>query len=288
MACPYTHLFVVCTNTVYVILFLVLVAVAFTVHFLKIPNALALYKGSVITDINDVILATGLGDADYYGDRDLVLFLSSFLLVIFIAGLVLLVVAFTGCYAGCCKYSAISKLYAVVLILMLVVEFMLVIAVYGFPNSLVMGSIKSTMTSFLTSRYEGLVGNSTETFGWNFIMSKYQCCGVYGYNDFKGTNHWKSNVVAKGNLYTLKIPIVCCDQLPTSGNLTCAEATTGINANKGCFEELWNVSLGSPPVAILALGVGLILQLSLIFAAFNLSDKDKKGRVEPHLDKWNK
>lgn len=35
-----------------------------------------------------------------------------------------------------------------------------------------MGSIKKTLTSAVVSKYEGLVGNNTETFGWNFIMTK--------------------------------------------------------------------------------------------------------------------
>lgn len=34
------------------------------------------------------------------------------------------------------------------------------------------GSIKSTMTTVVMSKYQGLVGNNTETFGWNFIMAK--------------------------------------------------------------------------------------------------------------------
>ncbi|XP_056011817.1 CD63 antigen-like [Ostrea edulis] len=284
MASTCTRVFVVFTNSVYVALLLLLVAAALTVDFLKIPDVLTVYKGSVITEINDVITATGLGEAGYYGDRDLMMFLSNFLLVIFFAGSLLLAVALTGCCGGCCRISAISKLYAVVLILLLIVEVMFVIVVYAFPDSLMMGSIKSSMTSMIMSRYQGLIGNSTETFGWNFIMTKYDCCGVYGYSDFKEATNWNSQLVVGGTTYTLKIPTLCCDQLPTSGDLTCATVTSGTNANKGCFEALWKVSGGSLPIAILALGVGLFLQILLIIASCELSDKDRKGRVEPFND----
>jgi hypothetical protein len=89
---------------------LILVGTALTVDFFKIPDVLTVYKGSVITDINNVITATGLGEAHYYGDRDFMVFLSNFLLVIFFAGSLVLAVALTGCFGGCCRISAISKL----------------------------------------------------------------------------------------------------------------------------------------------------------------------------------
>lgn len=111
---PYRKCFTVRVITVYDFfwqaLLLLLVAAALTVDFLKIPDVLTVYKGSVITEINDVITATGLGEAGYYGDRDLMMFLSNFLLVIFFAGSLLLAVALTGCCGGCCRISAISKL----------------------------------------------------------------------------------------------------------------------------------------------------------------------------------
>ena len=64
------------------------------------------------------------------------------------------------------------------------------------------------------------------------VFFQYQCCGVYGYSDFKEASAWRSDVVAGGTSYSLSVPIVCCDQLPTSTDLSCAGATTGINANK--------------------------------------------------------
>lgn len=67
-----------------------------------------------------------------------------------------------------------------------------------------------------------------------FICTRfqYQCCGVYGYSDFTATKSWKSSLVTGGTTYNLKIPIVCCDELPSSTDLTCTGTTTGINANK--------------------------------------------------------
>lgn len=288
MAIPYARVFVVFVNSIYATLLLILVGVCLTVSFLKIPDPLTVYKGSVITDINNAITATGLGPEGYYGDGDLMLFLYSFLLVVFVAGLLVLVVALTGCCGGCCRNSAMTKLYAAILITFLIVEFILVIVVYGFSDSLMMGSVKKTLTSVVISKYQGLVGNNTETFGWNFIMIKYQCCGVYGYSDFTATESWKSSLVTGGTTYDLKIPIVCCDELPSSTDLTCTGTTSGTNANKGCFEELWKVSAGNLPMTILALGLGLFLQVLLIIAACDLSTKDKKGRVEPVPEKWTK
>lgn len=284
MAIPYARVFVVFVNSVYATLLLILVGVSLTVSFLKISDPLTVYKGSVITDINNAITATGLGPEDYYGDGDLMLFLSGFLLVVFVAGLLVLVVALAGCCGGCCRNSAITKLYAAILITFLIVEFILVIVIYGFSDSMMMSSIKKTLTSVVVSEYQGLVGNNTETFGWNFIMTKYQCCGVYGYSDFTATEVWKSSLVAGGTTYNLKIPIVCCDELPSSTDLNCTGTKTGTNANKGCFEELWKVSAGNLPIAVLALGLGLFLQVLLIVAACDLSAKDKKGKVEPVVE----
>jgi hypothetical protein len=61
---------------------------------------------------------------------------------------------------------------------------------------------------------------------------QYECCGVYGYSDFQEAKNWNSELVVGGITYSLKTPTLCCDQLPTSGNLTCATVTTGSNANK--------------------------------------------------------
>nr|XP_022326297.1 tetraspanin-9-like [Crassostrea virginica] len=283
MALPYARVFVVFVNSIYVFLLLGLVGVALSVYIMKITSPLTLYKGSVISDINRAITATGLGPEGYYDDSDLVTFVSGFLLVVAVAGLFVLVVALAGCCGGCCRNSGISKLYVVALILMLVVELIMIIVIYGFNNTLMWGSIKSTMTTVVMSKYQGLVGNNTETFGWNFIMAKYQCCGVYGYSDFKEASAWRSDVVAGGTSYSLSVPIVCCDQLPTSTDLSCAGATTGINANKGCFDELWKLSVGSLPMALLGLGVGVCLQIMLIIASCDLSSKDKK-RIHSHSE----
>lgn len=92
------------------------------------------------------------------------------------------------------------------------------------------------------------------------VFFQYQCCGVYGYSDFKEASAWRSDVVAGGTSYSLSVPIVCCDQLPTSTDLSCAGATTGINANK-----VGNPSTDQPKVPRHYSSVYLVILLTVIY-----------------------
>ncbi|KAK3107113.1 hypothetical protein FSP39_007409 [Pinctada imbricata] len=82
-------------------------------------------------------------------------------------------------------------------------------------------NFKTTLT-----RYEGLTGKNIESFGWNFVMRRYTCCGLDGEDDFKKADSWSSTVLAGGVNYTLQRPIACCETLPKTTNLNCATAQT--------------------------------------------------------------
>ncbi|XP_062614982.1 tetraspanin-18-like [Saccostrea cucullata] len=235
-------------------------------------------SSSVMKELKDTLVATGLGTENQYSGLSLSGAFYDIGLMLTVSCGVILIVAMFGCCGGCCKAKCSLITYIVLTSFLLVVELLMVIIVYS-DEKLVIDSIKEIVLLTLND-YTGLTGENVQTLGWNFVMIKYKCCGLIDYKDFKRSN-WTNKVSTSTSEYTLATPIVCCDPLPKSDNLTCATQTSaGNTAITGCFDIVWDTSFGSQDFVAFAYCIGFAIQFVLVvLAVVVFMEAKKKNRV---------
>ncbi|XP_061164942.1 tetraspanin-1-like [Saccostrea echinata] len=235
-------------------------------------------SNSVMKLLKDTLVATGLGSENQYSGLSLSSAFYDIGLMLAVSCGVIMIVAMFGCCGGCCKAKCSLITYIFLTSFLLAVELILVIIVYT-DEKLVTDSIKGIVLMTLKD-YTGLAGKNVQTLGWNFVMVKYKCCGLINYKDFERSN-WTRIVSTSTSAYTLKTPIVCCDPLPKSDNLTCATQTsTGNTAITGCFDIVWDTSFGSEDFIAIAYCIGFAIQFVLIIlAVLVFMEAKKKNRV---------
>ncbi|XP_048777539.2 tetraspanin-18-like [Ostrea edulis] len=237
---------------------------------------------TVMQQLKDTLTTTGLGTEDQYSGLALSTAFYDIGLMLAVSCAVIMVVSLFGCCGGCCKAKCSLITYIALTSFFLIVELIVVIIVYA-DEKLVIESIKEMFLLTLVD-YKGLKGKNIQSLGWNFVMVKYKCCGLTDYEDFKRSN-W-TRTVTTASTYTLKTPIVCCDPLPSSSDLTCATQTpSGNTAMTGCFDAVWDTSFGSANFIAFAYCVGFGIQFILItLAIIVFTEAKKKNRVVPERE----
>ncbi|XP_022325897.2 uncharacterized protein LOC111125931 [Crassostrea virginica] len=238
-------------------------------------------------ELEDTLSATGLGSGDTYSGLSLAAAFQDVWLMMAGTCCVVMIIAWFGCCGGCCKLKCSLVTYISISSFFLILELMLVSIVYG-DKDLVVKSIKELVLLSLAD-YKGLAGKNIQSLGWNFVMVKYKCCGLNDYTDFKKSN-WTRTVTTTLSTYTLKTPIVCCDPLPTSANLTCAVKTSVSNtAMTGCFDTVWDASLENENFIAFGYCVGFGIQFVLIaMAIIVFMEAKKKNRVAAEREERKK
>ncbi|KAH3700277.1 CD63 antigen-like [Dreissena polymorpha] len=169
-----------------------------------------------------------------------------------IVGFVLLAFSFAGCCGACYNIKSLALMYAVVLGILLLIQVILIIFVFGGPDVLKKGLSKGLKASM--NQYSGLKGTDTTTIVWNFAMRQFKCCGADGYADFADKGTWKTNdmTLSSGTVNVLT-PVACCKELPAglSDTKKCAGDSTDVaydnideikdasNYDKGCVDAIW-------------------------------------------------
>lgn len=82
---------------------LALIGVAVALNYFRKVEILDFYQVNTVSDLNDAINATGLGEENYFSNADLITILSSVLLILMVCGGIIMVIIFVGCCGSCCK-----------------------------------------------------------------------------------------------------------------------------------------------------------------------------------------
>ncbi|VDM35003.1 unnamed protein product [Hydatigera taeniaeformis] len=103
-----------------------------------------------------------------------------------VIGLALAALCLLGCIASCCGFELLLKIYAAILIVLLVVQIILVAVVFSDPNRVGKWVIES-MSELLRSYDDtGSTTQNMPTTVWNLVMSvrtEPHCCAMDGYED---------------------------------------------------------------------------------------------------------
>ncbi|KAK3107519.1 hypothetical protein FSP39_016455 [Pinctada imbricata] len=217
---------------------------------------------SKTTNIDDALEDTGLDDDGEWNKTNLPKAFTTLAMAFIVIGALVVTMTMIGCCGGCSKSKCCLSLNATILSFLLVFEVIAVLLMYS-DESLLKTPMKKYVRKSI-EKYNGFPGDTIQSFGWNYGMVQFNCCGVINYEDFEAADEWERSVTLDSVTYRLEVPITCCNPLPNSPNLTCATTTEGNNAKKGCFDTLWNKSLGNPLVAAVSYSVGFTLQILLI------------------------
>ncbi|KAK3587690.1 hypothetical protein CHS0354_042475 [Potamilus streckersoni] len=188
-----------------------------------------------------------------------------------VGGIVLSAFTLFGCCGGCYKNKCMLFLYGVIIVVLLVAEIIVIGLLYGKKDI-----IKQPLKDGLKD-YRGANGTDLLSLGWNIVMLQFQCCGVDNYTDFSAGKYWKTTTY-NGTLLTFSTPPLCCKEpaknLPTCALSTFNEAVS--NAYIGCFNKIWDISLGNITMAVgilVACGVFQILLIAFAYIIYKSSDK---------------
>jgi energy-coupling factor transporter transmembrane protein EcfT len=186
-------------------------------------------------------------------------FLSSYGLVVFLIGLFLFILAFCGVCGVCCKSKILLGTYAALLLLIFLALLIFTI-VFGTRASWFELQLKDKYREFIVKDYvmdNEKPPNHGSSLVINNMQKKHHCCGSYNFTDFEENKSFKAQ--------NYKIPASCCRNEEDRG---CWVSPNNQNSykNTGCFMYLWS-EVDTYYKYILYALVGLLL-LTFIFAAF--------------------
>nr|CDS22347.1 tetraspanin [Echinococcus granulosus] len=168
-------------------------------------------------------------------------------IVLIVVGLALAALCLIGCIASCCGCGILLKIYAVILIILLVVQIIAVAVIFSDPNR-TSGWLVSSLETLLESYGEQDAKGSMSKAVWNLLMGLEEpfCCGMNGYKDFP-------------NLAT-NLPPQCCGT--ASGNCDSKAAATA--KVKGCEKKIVQFTTDNMKI-LMYVSIGAILfQAALI------------------------
>ncbi|XP_034940696.1 CD9 antigen-like [Chelonus insularis] len=122
-------------------------------------------------------------------------------------GIVVLIVGFLGCCAPLHGSQCILAVYIAMLVGLIIPE-LVTAAVGGFLSYRALSGLENRLLERLGDHYgHDLTSDLPFTHSLDFAQYKFNCCGIYGDNDYNGTAWWRD-----GKLSGLRrnVPLTCC------------------------------------------------------------------------------
>ncbi|XP_033758753.1 tetraspanin-8-like [Pecten maximus] len=173
---------------------------------------------------------------------------------IFIAvGFIIFAIGFFGCCGACCQWRWMLVIYAIVVILLMIVQ-IAGIALFASFKGEINSSFSKEATKLLTDKYDRASADEDKkkiTEGFNQLFKTFQCCGIHNYTDISSS--------------TTNLPPECC---PTT--VTTSTVCPTNDANDGCFTKLDDL-FSKYQTIFIAVGVCIIVfQLLCVIFSFCL------------------
>lgn len=238
------------------------------------------YIDGVKKNIEQSSASSGLGTIDL-SSFDLSDILLGLALGFIFFGLFLIIISVFGCCGGCCKIKTLLLAYVITCIVLLVAQIVVIGILYGSPDTF-HDPAKKKLKEQIQSDFIGLNGTNVVSIGWNIVMQEVGCCGPESFNDFTGASQWITNY-ASGTIVT---PLACCKTLPSSSDFSCATTPTPSNNyfTTGCYDKIWDDTLGNSAIMIGSLvGIAVFQLILIIFGIVILCSMKKKNKTK-HMD----
>ncbi|XP_015181807.1 PREDICTED: CD9 antigen [Polistes dominula] len=194
------------------------------------------------------------------------------LYILLVAGLVMLVVAFLGCWGAFRESQCMLVGFFSCLLVVIVAQ--IAAGVWLYTNSDRLEElVKLSVINTVKNEY-GFVEFRTQTV--DAFQSGLGCCGATGPDDWAGSKYANkydlSLTVSSKSDNAYKVPKSCCmdrDSLicETARNFKLGDIVSPAIYNEGCIDKLVNALKSQSCIAIgIAIGVGILELLGLIFA----------------------
>ncbi|KAL3886999.1 hypothetical protein ACJMK2_026955 [Sinanodonta woodiana] len=201
-------------------------------------------------------------------------------IVFIVIGVLFILLGMMGIIGAFVRLKSLLITYAVVLLVLVVLELTCVVLVTSLRGKLE-GWIKDGLKDSIRNNYSGITGNDTDTLRWNFIMHSFQCCGVDRYTDFRALRplRWSTDVEVDSIVTGKQIPYACCkvkndNECVLNPNIKTAFIETG------CYQVMRNWVTKNTGVMIVVGDIILVTEIVLLVLAFiiccTLRNKDKE------------
>ncbi|ESO96338.1 hypothetical protein LOTGIDRAFT_174860 [Lottia gigantea] len=214
-------------------------------------------------------------DVTFTADR-LLSIIQLFAYILIGLGAFFFIMALLGIIGACCKVKCVLIVYIILMVLLIVAQIALMVIIFS-ERQVIEPSMKQPMLD-MTMKYTGSTGENGETITLNFLMISLSCCGVNNYEDFNSSIESGSWVNKD-----LKTPLVCC-VTPNKSDDSCAKHPDYKNAElnnaeKGCYQALWDYIDDESDLAIGISSAIIILQAILVLFAIYIVYKESKTEV---------
>ncbi|KAL5970366.1 Tetraspanin-1 [Taenia solium] len=203
-------------------------------------------KGSVEKILRAILKNQNIDDDQY---EELATFVTKnadgLALILIVVGLALAALCLIGCIASCCGCDILLKIYAVILIILLIAQIVAVAVLFSSPKQLGNMLVKS-MKAILPSYGKGDEQGSVSTTVWNMLMGKEPfCCGIDSYADFTDST---------------KLPPQCCNV----GSGSCGKSQAENAKVVGCSEKIVNFAAANSKSIMYVSIAAILLQAVLV------------------------
>jgi uncharacterized membrane protein len=224
------------------------------------------------------------------GNMDFQKVFGSVAVLLIVVGLVIAGLAFLGWCGNCCGgYKIIRMLYTILLAIFIFVQ---VVFVAMFFSGKFNARIQDRMRGNLINEYGGIDDMSLSSICWNYVMLKYDCCGVDNYRDFNDSVKWNRTKTLNfdGTLASVELvtPVACCQTTGTfpqidvvSDQCAIAPNDTISNWEKGCWTSLTTELHPYQNGAIFIASGIIIIQAVLVLIMILIVASDGSSKVSP-------
>ncbi|KAM0731349.1 CD63 antigen [Formica fusca] len=175
-------------------------------------------------------------------------------IVLIVAGAIVFIIAFLGCYGAIKEHYHILIVFAAALLIIFVIELAVGIAAAVFKNDFSM-AMKDTLKDSMKNYSE------TDRMAWDNVQRKLECCGVDGPNDWTPSNG-----------FTLTFPSSCCKHDP---QVIC-QVNDATVYQEGCFSKL-EMRVHKGATVLIGVGIGIaFVEIAGIILAWCLAATIKR------------
>lgn len=244
------------------------------------------YVSSIIDQLEASIAASGFTSIDINSLFSMTDILYGVAVGMICFGLFLLIITILGICGGCCNVRIMLIIYVIVCGALLIAQIIVIGILYGSPNTF-HDPAKSALKSGIQNDFQGLNGTNLVSIAWNIVNQNFKCCGANDYTDFTGASQWTFNYTGTVCNCVLETPLSCCQTLPSGNSATdfsCSTTPTDANnyLNSGCYDTIWDQTLGNVPlVAGTLAGVAVFQLILIIFACIAILCGGRNNKTEP-------
>lgn len=207
-----------------------------------------------------------------------------------ISGIALFIISLLGCCASANHNRSLLIFYGIFLGSVLLVQCILMILLFSVKKEL-NEAMKQPMMENIKTHYGGDNKQDVASYGWNFIMATFQCCGVDNYTDLHRATQWDRRTIIHGYQYLKEIPMSCClhdvnlmlnKKLTNIKDRNCTIHPTPHNSyiNKPCWPSIQHAisdqSALMMSVGVCVFGFQIFLVVINIYLCNNAQKKVKK------------